>query len=204
MARGIQKLLDKKATLFIEHKQKISEIRQQVMKFDFNQLFAVPGKFDSPDEKNSAVQAVLESVTTKLPRVYEMFPHLWDQHQGYSDANRKIGGRKTSGIVPGAWNEIVNDYGVINNEKGCIELLRKVEEYNSTWQNEFELRDIQEESKSGFIELSQAIEAAIGAIDSSMSYETLADAVAKIIKDSYGEHLYEPFSRRLMNNLYGE
>ena len=151
MAKDMHKLLERKANLFQEHKSKISDVRQQVMKFDFNQIFALPGKFDSPDEKNAAVQAKLQEVVRKIPMVYEMFPHLWDQHQGYADANRKIGGRKTEGIIPGAWNPIVNDYGVINNEKACIELLRKIEEHNSTWLKNFQLNELGDDTVSRYI-----------------------------------------------------
>ena len=50
-------------------------------------------------------------------------------------------------------------------------------------------------------QLAKAIAVAIDQIDDSMSYQDFADAVAKVIKDDYGRHLYDRFVQRLQSRL---
>jgi len=49
--------------------------------------------------------------------------------------------------------------------------------------------------------LASEINRAINRIDDSMSYVDLAQAVAKILKDEYGSHNYEPFMKELRKAL---
>ena len=49
--------------------------------------------------------------------------------------------------------------------------------------------------------LSSEINKAINRIDDSMSYVDLAQAVAKILKNEYGSHNYEPFIKELRKAL---
>ena len=49
--------------------------------------------------------------------------------------------------------------------------------------------------------LAKAIDKAMIKIDDSMSYTDFALAVAKILKDEYGSHNYEPFIKVLKENL---
>ena len=50
-------------------------------------------------------------------------------------------------------------------------------------------------------ELAIAINDAIIDIDDSMSYKDFAEAVAKVIKDEYGSHLYKPFQKQIERSL---
>jgi hypothetical protein len=58
---------------------------------------------------------------------------------------------------------------------------------------------IKESSQSD--KLASEINRAINRIDDSMSYVDLAQAVAKILKDEYGSHNYEPFMKELRKAL---
>jgi hypothetical protein len=49
--------------------------------------------------------------------------------------------------------------------------------------------------------LASEINRSISKIDDSMSYVDLAQAVAKILKDEYGSHNYEPFMKELRKAL---
>jgi len=49
--------------------------------------------------------------------------------------------------------------------------------------------------------LSSEINRAINRIDDSMSYTDLAHAVAKVLKNEYGSHNYEPFIKELRKAL---
>ena len=49
--------------------------------------------------------------------------------------------------------------------------------------------------------LASEINRSISKIDDSMSYIDLAQAVAKILKDEYGSHNYEPFMKELRKAL---
>ena len=49
--------------------------------------------------------------------------------------------------------------------------------------------------------LAGMINTAIDTIDDSMSYKDFAAAVAKVLVDDYGTHLYEPFMKELKKNL---
>ena len=49
--------------------------------------------------------------------------------------------------------------------------------------------------------LASEINRAISRIDDSMSYVDLAQAIAKILKDEYGSHNYEPFMKELRKAL---
>ena len=49
--------------------------------------------------------------------------------------------------------------------------------------------------------LASEINWSISKIDDSMSYVDLAQAVAKILKDEYGSHNYEPFMKELRKAL---
>lgn len=50
-------------------------------------------------------------------------------------------------------------------------------------------------------ELANAINNAIIDIDDSMSYKDFAEAVAKVIRDEYGSHLYKPFQKQIERSL---
>ena len=50
-------------------------------------------------------------------------------------------------------------------------------------------------------ELATKINNAITSIDDSMSYTYFAQAVAKVVRDEYGSHLYGKFAKELINNL---
>lgn len=50
-------------------------------------------------------------------------------------------------------------------------------------------------------QLASKIDQAIVSIDDSMSYIDLAHAVAKVIRDEYGSHLYVPFIQELKKQL---
>jgi len=58
---------------------------------------------------------------------------------------------------------------------------------------------IKESSQSD--KLASEINRSISKIDDSMSYVDLAQAVAKILKDEYGSHNYEPFIKELRKAL---
>jgi hypothetical protein len=58
---------------------------------------------------------------------------------------------------------------------------------------------IKETSQSD--KLASEINRSISKIDDSMSYVDLAQAVAKILKDEYGSHNYEPFMKELRKAL---
>jgi hypothetical protein len=58
---------------------------------------------------------------------------------------------------------------------------------------------IKESSQSD--KLASEINRSISKIDDSMSYIDLAQAVAKILKDEYGSHNYEPFMKELRKAL---
>jgi hypothetical protein len=58
---------------------------------------------------------------------------------------------------------------------------------------------IKESSQSD--KLASEINRSISKIDDSMSYVDLAQAVAKILKDEYGSHNYEPFMKELRKAL---
>jgi len=58
---------------------------------------------------------------------------------------------------------------------------------------------IKETSQSD--KLASEINRSISKIDDSMSYIDLAQAVAKILKDEYGSHNYEPFMKELRKAL---
>jgi hypothetical protein len=58
---------------------------------------------------------------------------------------------------------------------------------------------IKESTKSD--KLASEINSSISKIDDSMSYVDLAQAVAKILKDEYGSHNYEPFMKELRKAL---
>jgi len=50
-------------------------------------------------------------------------------------------------------------------------------------------------------QLAPKINAAITSIDDSMSYVDFAQAVAKVLKDEYGTHNFEPFLQELNKQL---
>lgn len=50
-------------------------------------------------------------------------------------------------------------------------------------------------------ELATKINNAITGIDDSMSYTYFAQAVAKVVRDEYGSHLYGKFAKELIDNL---
>ena len=58
---------------------------------------------------------------------------------------------------------------------------------------------IKETSQSD--KLASEINRSISKIDDSMSYIDLAQAVAKILKNEYGSHNYEPFMKELRKAL---
>ena len=58
---------------------------------------------------------------------------------------------------------------------------------------------IKESSQSD--KLASEINRSISKIDDSMSYIDLAQAVAKILKNEYGSHNYEPFMKELRKAL---
>ena len=58
---------------------------------------------------------------------------------------------------------------------------------------------IKESSQSD--KLASEINRSISKIDDSISYVDLAQAVAKILKDEYGSHNYEPFMKELRKAL---
>ena len=58
---------------------------------------------------------------------------------------------------------------------------------------------IKESSQSD--KLASEINRSISKIDDSMSYVDLAQAVAKILKNEYGSHNYEPFMKELRKAL---
>lgn len=62
------------------------------------------------------------------------------------------------------------------------------------------LKDLLKESTQSD-KLSSEINRAISRIDDSMSYVDFAHAVAKILKDEYGSHNYEPFIKELRKKL---
>jgi hypothetical protein len=62
------------------------------------------------------------------------------------------------------------------------------------------LKDIIKESTQSD-KLSSDINRAITRIDDSMSYVDFAHAVAKVLKDEYGSHNYEPFIKELRKKL---
>jgi hypothetical protein len=62
------------------------------------------------------------------------------------------------------------------------------------------LKDIIEESTQSD-KLSSDINRAITRIDDSMSYVDFAHAVAKVLRDEYGSHNYEPFIKELRKKL---
>jgi len=62
------------------------------------------------------------------------------------------------------------------------------------------LCDILKESKESD-KLANGINKAIVKIDDNMSYTDFALAVAKILKDEYGEHNFEPFTKVLHKEL---
>jgi hypothetical protein len=62
------------------------------------------------------------------------------------------------------------------------------------------LKDIIKESTQSD-KLSSDINRAIVRIDDSMSYVDFAHAVAKVLKDEYGSHNYEPFIKELRKKL---
>jgi len=62
------------------------------------------------------------------------------------------------------------------------------------------LKDIIKESTQSD-QLSSDINRAIARIDDSMSYVDFAHAVAKVLKDEYGSHNYEPFIKELRKKL---
>lgn len=62
------------------------------------------------------------------------------------------------------------------------------------------LKDLLKESTQSD-KLSSEINRAINRIDDSMSYVDFAHAVAKILKDEYGSHNYEPFIKELRKKL---
>jgi hypothetical protein len=49
--------------------------------------------------------------------------------------------------------------------------------------------------------LASEINRAISRIDDSMSYVDFAHAVAKVLKDEYGSHNYDPFIKELRKKL---
>ncbi len=62
------------------------------------------------------------------------------------------------------------------------------------------LKDIIKESTQSD-KLASDISRAIVKIDDSMSYVDFAHAVAKILRDDYGSHNYEPFIKELRKKL---
>tara|TARA_R110000822_G_scaffold3599_9_gene15586 strand:+ start:77 stop:304 length:228 start_codon:yes stop_codon:yes gene_type:complete len=50
-------------------------------------------------------------------------------------------------------------------------------------------------------ELAPKINSAITSVDDSMSYTHFAQAVAKVVRDEYGSHLYGKFAKELIDNL---
>jgi hypothetical protein len=62
------------------------------------------------------------------------------------------------------------------------------------------LKDIIKESTQSD-KLSSDINRAITRIDDSMSYVDFAHAVAKVLRDEYGSHNYEPFIKELRKKL---
>jgi len=62
------------------------------------------------------------------------------------------------------------------------------------------LKDMIKESSQSD-KLASEINRSISKIDDSMSYIDLAQAVAKILKNEYGSHNYEPFMKELRKAL---
>lgn len=62
------------------------------------------------------------------------------------------------------------------------------------------LKDLLKESTQSD-KLSSEINRAITRIDDSMSYVDFAHAVAKVLRDEYGSHNYEPFIKELRKKL---
>jgi len=71
----------------------------------------------------------------------------------------------------------------------------------------FELNDqINEDSEkqSNSDKLATEIKSIISKIDDSMSYKDFAKGIAKVLKDDYGTHNYQPFVKVLISTLRGE
>ena len=51
------------------------------------------------------------------------------------------------------------------------------------------------------LELAPKINDAIISVDDTMSYTHFAQAVAKVVRDEYGSHLYGKFAKELIDNL---
>ena len=62
-------------------------------------------------------------------------------------------------------------------------------------------KEIKEDTGSASDQLAGLISSAIQEVDEDLSYEDLALAVAKILKDEYGAHNYEPFITKLKSEL---
>ena len=62
------------------------------------------------------------------------------------------------------------------------------------------LKDMIKESAQSD-KLASEINRAISRIDDSMSYVDFAHAVAKVLKDEYGSHNYDPFIKELRKKL---
>ena len=62
------------------------------------------------------------------------------------------------------------------------------------------LKDMIKESTQSD-KLASEINRAISRIDDSMSYVDFAHAVAKVLKDEYGSHNYDPFIKELRKKL---